>query len=119
MATITAHGETFTTQTFETEDGMRLTRAIEGQGIDILHRCGGNARCTTCRVTFNGGEPEVMNAREKAKLEDGGNLGKFRLSCQILCAGEMDVNVLQTLTSSGLDDAGPELDEEIPPIEEN
>lgn len=106
MATITANGTTF-----EVADGTRLTNAIKAQGIDILHRCGGFARCTTCRVSFNSGEPAEMNAAESAKLN--GNT-EFRLSCQISCAGEMDLNVLKTMTNTGLDDAGPELSAEIP-----
>lgn len=96
---------------YEVEDGTRLAIAIENQGIDILHRCGGNAKCTTCKVTFNAGEPESMTTAEKEKLEDKGDLGNYRLSCQCLCAGTMDVNVLMTMASSGLDDAGPELAE--------
>ena len=108
MAKVTANG-----QTFDVADGTRLVNAIEDAGIDILHRCGGHARCTTCRVSFNSGEPADHHPREKAKLEDGDNLGKFRLSCHILCAGEMDVDVLMTLGSSGLDDAGPRVDDEI------
>jgi ferredoxin len=112
MATITANGKTFTAP-----DGQRLVLAIEEAGIDILHRCGGLARCTTCRVTFNQGEPAGYHPREKAKLESDGNLGHFRLSCHILCAGEMDVNVLQTLSESGLPDPGPRPDDEIPPLE--
>ena len=39
--------------TFEVEAGKRLVLAIEGDaGVDILHACGGQARCTTCRVEF-------------------------------------------------------------------
>ena len=34
-------------------EGKRLVLAIEQDaGVDILHACGGNARCTTCRVEF-------------------------------------------------------------------
>lgn len=113
MATITANGKTF-----DAPDGKRLVLAIEEAGIDILHRCGGNARCTTCRVTFNSGEPKSMHPREQAKLESGDNLGNFRLSCHILCEGDMDVNVLQTLSSTGLPDPGPRPDDEIPPLED-
>jgi hypothetical protein len=42
-------------------------------------------------------------------------MGNFRLSCHVLCAGEMDVNVLMTLTSSGLDDPGQRPTDEIQP----
>lgn len=104
MATLIIDGNSYSV-----EDGTKLTVAIENQGIDILHRCGGNAKCTTCKVTFNAGEPETMNEGEKAKLEEKGDLGEYRLSCQCLCEGTMDVNVLMTMTSTGLDDAGPAL----------
>lgn len=109
MAVISAAG-----RTFEVADGTRLVNAIEDAGIDILHRCGGHASCTTCRVTFDAGEPAEYHSNEKAKLEEGGNLGKFRLSCHILCSGEMDVEPLMTLASSGLDDAGARPADEIP-----
>ena len=40
-------------RTVEVEAGKRLVLAIEQDaGVDILHACGGNARCTTCRVEF-------------------------------------------------------------------
>ena len=47
---------------------MRLVRAIEGNGVDILHRGGGNARCTTCRVQFFAGEPDRMTVAEYDRL---------------------------------------------------
>ena len=109
MATIIVEGKTFTTT-----DGTRLILALKDEGVDILHRCGGNARCTTCRVTFNSGEPESFHPREQAKLESGNNMGAFRLSCHILCEGTMDVNVLQSMASTGLDDPGPRPTDEIP-----
>jgi ferredoxin len=37
---------------FEAEEGRKLVLALEDNGVDILHRCGGNAKCTTCRVEF-------------------------------------------------------------------
>ena len=36
--------------TFEVEEGKKLMLALKDQGIHILHRCGGQAKCTTCRV---------------------------------------------------------------------
>ena len=36
---------------FEVRQGKRLVLALEDEaGVDQLHACGGNARCTTCRV---------------------------------------------------------------------
>lgn len=37
--------------TFDVAPDKRLVLAIEQDaGVDILHACGGHARCTTCRV---------------------------------------------------------------------
>ena len=52
MPTVTVEGE----KSFEVENGKKLVLAIEDAGIDILHRCGGNARCTTCRVQILAGD---------------------------------------------------------------
>lgn len=109
MAKIIADGKQF-----EADDGTRLVNALEDNSVDILHRCGGKARCTTCRVTFNSGEPESYHPNEKAKLEANGDLGEYRLSCHILCEGTMDVNVINHLSTSGLPDPGPRVADEIP-----
>ena len=56
--------------TVDVEDGKRLVNAIEKDaGVDILHACGGNARCTTCRIEFVSGEPTRMTQAEKTRLE--------------------------------------------------
>ena len=102
MAKITVEGR----GTFEADANTRLVNAIEGNGVDILHRCGGYAGCTTCRVAFVSGEPAKMTQAEKAKLTERDLLGKFRLSCQILCEQDMTVIVANTLASSGLADPG-------------
>jgi ferredoxin len=91
----------------EAPDDQRLILALEDSGIDILHRCGGLARCTTCRVEFIAGEPERMTVAEYEKLKEHGNLGRFRLSCQILCDHPMTVFPMLSKKSEGLDDAGP------------
>lgn len=67
---------------FAAEEGQSLARAIERGGVDISHRCGGQAKCTTCRVVFATPEPP-QNEKERASLEEDGVLGQFRLSCQI------------------------------------
>ncbi len=79
MPKITVEGEA----PFETEPGKKLVLAIEDAGIDILHRCGGQARCTTCRVEFLAGDPPPPEPAERETLEEDGLLGKYRLSCQV------------------------------------
>lgn len=94
--------------TFEVEEGTRLVRAIEDCGIDIGHRCGGQASCTTCRVQFEEGEPNVMTEAEHDKLGDIDQLGEMRLACQIVVDRDMTVKPLMTAEEQGWDDAGPE-----------
>jgi ferredoxin len=87
-------------------DGTRPVLAIEQQaGVDILHACGGQARCTTCRVEFVSGEPSAMTQAEQDKLAQKGLVG-VRLSCQILCTEDMTVRAHSRLEGSGRADAG-------------
>jgi ferredoxin len=102
-------------RTVEVPTGTRLTIAIEQAGIEIGHRCGGKARCTTCRVRFLEGEPDTMTRAEFAKLRDAGLLGDVRLSCQIALEGDATVEVLKTLQSEGWTDTGPAPDPEVVP----
>ncbi len=93
----------------------RLVLAIEQDaGVDVLHACGGNARCTTCRVEFVAGEPTKMTLAEKERLEAKGLTG-VRLSCQMLCDHDMTVRAISRLTGSGRPDAGPTPASEITP----
>lgn len=93
--------------TVEVEQGKRLVLAIEQDaGVDQLHACGGNARCTTCRVEFIDGEPDRMTAAEKHALNARGVTG-VRLSCQITCEHDMTVRAISRLEGSGRPDAGP------------
>jgi len=93
--------------TVEVPEGKRLVLAIQDQaGVDILHACGGNARCTTCRVEFIHGEPAAHTAAEVERLAARGLTG-VRLSCQILCDHDMTVRAISRLEGSGRPDPGP------------
>jgi ferredoxin len=100
---------------FEVPQGKRLVLALAQEaGIDQLHACGGNARCTTCRVEFVAGEPEQMTVAERDVLAARG-LSGVRLSCQILCDHDMTVRAISRLAGSGRKDAGHEPAAEIQP----
>jgi ferredoxin len=100
---------------FEVPPGKRLVLALEDEArIDQLHACGGNARCTTCRVEFLAGEPERMTEAEKSVLAARG-LSGVRLSCQILCEHDMTVRAISRLAGSGRKDAGARPAPEIQP----
>ena len=90
----------------DVEPGKRLVLAIEQDaGVDVLHACGGNARCTTCRVQFIEGEPARMTKAEQQKLEERGLAG-LRLSCQITCDHDMTLRAVSRLAGSGRPDPG-------------
>jgi ferredoxin len=96
-------------------DGKRLVLAIEQDAhVDVLHACGGNARCTTCRVEFVHGEPTSMTAAERQVLTARGVTG-VRLSCQIRCEHDMMVRAISRLTGSGRPDPGPTPADDITP----
>ena len=101
--------------TFDVTADKRLVLAIEQDaGVDVMHACGGNARCTTCRVEFIDGEPSKMTAAEQERLAARGLTG-VRLSCQILCSHDMSVRAISRLEGTGRPDPGPAPTEAITP----
>jgi len=103
MPTVSVEGE----KTFEVEPGQKLVLAIEDAGIDIRHACGGNARCTTCRVQIVEGQPGPMGELERERLAREASLGPdIRLSCQIRVESDLTVRVLNRASAQGLP-AGP------------
>ena len=100
---------------FEIPAGKRLVLALtDDVGIDQLHACGGNSRCTTCRVEFTSGEPDQMTVAEKNTLTARG-LSGVRLSCQILCDHDMGVRAISRFEGSGRKDAGGRPTDELNP----
>ena len=107
--TVEGYGE------FEVETDSRLVLALtDVAGVDQLHACGGQGRCTTCRVEFLDGEPASMTALEKETLTARG-VEDARLSCQVLCQQDMSVRIISRLEGSGRQDAGGRPDEELQP----
>jgi len=99
MPTVTVEG----VPPFQVDAGKKLVLAIEDAGIDILHRCGGNARCTTCRVQVLHGTPPAMGELERERLAREGTLGPdIRLSCQIRVDSDLAVQVLQRAGATGM-----------------
>jgi ferredoxin len=91
----------------EAPEGKKLVLTLEDAGIDILHRCGGNARCTTCRVEILEGDPGEMGELERNRLAVEAELApNVRLSCQIRVKNELKVRVINQVSVRGID-AGP------------
>jgi ferredoxin len=103
---------------FEVPQDKRLVNALSDEAkIDQLHACGGQARCTTCRVQFIEGEPDPMTEAEKSVLQLRNLLTMpgLRLSCQIRCDHDMTVRAISRLAGSGRADAGKRPTDEIQP----
>jgi|SRR5512135_1689096 ferredoxin len=99
MPTVTVESE----KSFEVERGKKLVLALEDAGIDVMHRCGGNARCTTCRVQIVSGEPGPMRELEQSRLARESGLGPdIRLSCQIRVESDLTVRVLKRASAAGV-----------------
>lgn len=102
MPKITAETATGTRE-FEAEAGRKLVLAIEDAGVDILHRCGGNAKCTTCRVEVLAGDPGEMREAERNRLAaETGLAENVRLSCQVRVQGDLHVRVIGQASVRGL-----------------
>ena len=103
--------------TFEIPAGKRLVLALtEDAKTDQLHACGGNAKCTTCRVEFLAGEPEKMTRAERDVLIGKGvTQPGIRLSCQIPVDHDMTVRLISRFEGSGRKDAGSPVSPELGP----
>lgn len=89
---------------FEAENGKKLVIALEDNGVDILHRCGGNARCTTCMCEIIEGDAGPIGEAEAAiRAKKGITAENLRLSCQIRVANDLKVKPLRTATSEQMD----------------
>jgi len=85
-------------------EGTKLVLALEDNGIDILHRCGGNARCTTCAVEVLSGNAGEMEEAEATVLRNKGiEDAAIRLSCQIRIHHDVSVRLIKTAASTGLE----------------
>ncbi|MFA9559640.1 2Fe-2S iron-sulfur cluster-binding protein [Evansella sp. AB-rgal1] len=88
---------------FEVKSGTKLVLALEDNGIDILHRCGGKAKCTTCRVDVLEGDLGPLTDIEKAAFQAKGLDESARLSCQVRIQEDVTVQPEKTVSSTGLD----------------
>ncbi|MFL6211929.1 MAG: 2Fe-2S iron-sulfur cluster-binding protein [Pyrinomonadaceae bacterium] len=90
-------------KTFDADEGRKLVLAIEDAGIDILHRCGGNAKCTTCRVEVLAGDAGAMGELERNRLAmETGLADNVRLSCQVRVHSDLKVHVVNQASTRNL-----------------
>ncbi len=114
MPRITAETATGTVA-FDATEGRKLVLEIEDNGIDILHRCGGNARCTTCRVEILAGDAGEIREPEAAVLATKTDLSDHtRLSCQIRVHDDLHIKVINQASVAGIDPGTTPVEETTP-----
>lgn len=112
MPTITVKDD----KSFEVEQGTRLVLALEDNGVDILHKCGGHAKCTTCRVHIDSGEPDKMTVAEHDRLaQEEGLLGDIRLSCQMTVENDITLKPVYRVSEMDTDSPGKRPEDHITP----
>ena len=100
---------------FEVPAGKRLVLALTDEaGVDQLHACGGNAKCTTCKVEVLAGEPDKITVAEQSVLAAKGLTG-VRLSCQLTCDADLTVRAVSRFEGSGRKDSGKRPDDALQP----
>lgn len=75
-------------------EGHTILRAARQGHVALRHKCGGNASCTTCKVTIED-QTGISNPKQKeinrlgeAEIEKG-----VRLSCQTVVYGTVSVDI--------------------------
>jgi len=104
------------------ESGTKLLKALIDHETDVVHACGGNAKCTTCRVTIQKGVPtkktQAQHDRFEKRIKAGATQydhpGVF-LSCQVVVENDMTVSVSETFNSVIHDDHGKDTEDKITP----
>jgi adenylate cyclase len=80
----------------EVEEGTSVLEASIRLGIDHMHACGGEARCTTCRVEVLAGIEHCpqQDDDERQVTAMNGIASPMRLACQLRPTGDLRVRVL-------------------------
>lgn len=92
-------------KTVEAKEGASLLEVILAAGVDLMHKCGGNAQCGSCHVFVQAGKKGLSKtaAPEHAKLDTIVGVGsKSRLACQAKILGTEDITVEILSFASGL-----------------
>src|SRR5271165_6951480 len=75
--------------------GTPLLAAILAAGVDLTHKCGGDAQCGTCHLFVETGRKSLSKTQRKEHERLDATIGigtKSRLACQALM-GQEDVTV--------------------------
>ena len=78
----------------EGRDGWTVMEILRDAGLDVAAECGGACACATCQVYVTDGWFEKLPQRSEAEVDmldmAIGVEPNSRLSCQLICAPELD-----------------------------
>ncbi len=104
------------------ERGTKLLKALIDNETEIVHACGGKAKCTTCRVTIHKGVPTKKTQAQQNRFEKLIEFGQPQfdhpavfLSCQVVVENDMTVSVSETFNPTIHDSLGKDAEDEITP----
>ncbi|MHA1930847.1 MAG: 2Fe-2S iron-sulfur cluster-binding protein [Candidatus Thorarchaeota archaeon] len=104
------------------ETGTKLLKALIENETEIVHTCGGKAKCTTCRVTIHKGVPTRETQAQKDRFATLIKFGNTQfdhpavfLSCQVVVENDMTVSVSETFNSVIHDSLGKDTVDEVTP----
>jgi ferredoxin len=107
---------------FEVESGTKLLKALIDHEVDIVHSCGGNAKCTTCRVTIHKGVPTKKTQAQQNLFERLIKSGQPQfdhpavfLSCQVVVENDMTVSASEPFNSVIHDSRGKDTEDKVTP----
>jgi ferredoxin len=107
---------------FEVENGTKLLKALIEHDVDLVHTCGGKAKCTTCRCTIDRGIPRKVTQAQKDLFERLVRTGQPQfdapqvfLSCQVIVEKDMRVCPSEEFNEIIHDSRGKDTEDEITP----
>jgi ferredoxin len=107
---------------FDVESGTKLLKALRDHEIDIVHSCGGKAKCTTCRFTARKGIPRKVTQAQKERFERMVESGQPQfdapqvfLSCQVVVEKDMTLSVAEEFNHIIHDSRGRNFEDGITP----
>ncbi len=107
---------------FTVESGTKLLKALIDHEVDIVHTCGGKAKCTTCRVTIHKGVPTKKTQAQKERFEKLIASGQPQfdhpavfLACQVVVENDMTVSASETFNRVIHDSIGKDTEDEVTP----
>ena len=79
------------------DSNQSILDAIHSAQIDWMHACGGNGRCTTCKMILHEGQTSLgADSEAEEKLRELERLAdNERLACQSTLKGDIEISVAE------------------------